>query len=180
MEGLIPLVRKGYVVIMERLHPAPEDQAHRLIASIAIGTGPASAAPDSRADPTDDPDVVDLRDRLGNLIADGARRFHLWGGADIRPENILQTDDGQLRITDPVFIRGRDIVESIREGDADRLGDFSSDDLQDFLSIPVFPPGPETEALRRKVDALVVPFHRIAAQLARHVALETVAGVDGG
>ena len=79
---------------MERLHPAPEDQVHRLIASIAIGAGPASAPPDSRADPSDDPDVVDLRDRLGNLIAEGARRFHLWGGADIRPENILQTDDG--------------------------------------------------------------------------------------
>ena len=154
VDRLIPLRRKGYVVIMERLHPAPDDRAHRLIASVAIEAGRTSAQPDSGAEPADDPDVADLRDRLADLLVDGARRFHLWGGADIKPENILQTDDGHLRITDPVYLRGLDIVEAIGRGDAETLRDFSRDDLLDFLTIPVFSPGPETDALMRKVDAL--------------------------
>ena len=115
--------------------------------------GPARG---SGANLADDPDVVDLRRRIGDLVAEGARRFRLWGGADIKPGNVLQTTDGQLRITDPVFVRGLDILEAISDGRGDMLVDFSRADLQDFLRIPAFPPGPETEMLRHKVDALVL------------------------
>ena len=79
-----------------------------------------------------------------------------WGGADLKPGNVLQTTNGQLRITDPVFIRGLDIFEAISVGRGDRLVGFSSADIQDFLRIPAFPPGPETEGPRHKVDALVL------------------------
>ena len=141
IDELLPLRHRGYVVVMERLHTTDEYRALRLAAALTIdpevASAPsASAAPDLAADP----DVVDLRRRIGELVAAGERRFDLWGGADIRPENILQTADGQLRITDPVFIRGLDIFEAIRDGRADRLRDFSRADLHDFLSIPVFPP----------------------------------------
>ncbi len=156
IDELHPLRHQGYVVVMERLHTTDEYRARRLAAALTIdpevaAAPSASAAPDLAADP----DVVDLRRRIGELVAAGERLFDLWGGADVRPENILQTADGQLRITDPVFIRGLDIFEAIRDGRADRLRDFSRADLQDFLSIPVFPPGPETDALRQKVDILM-------------------------
>ncbi|HEY9309285.1 MAG TPA: hypothetical protein VIP82_15890 [Microbacterium sp.] len=156
VDELVPLRHKGYAVIMERLHPADEDRAQRLAAALTIGPDGIPAPPEtSDAGLAADSDVIDLRNRLGELVAEGDRRFRVWGGADIRPANILQSVDGQLRVTDPVFVRGLDIFEAIRDGDADRLGDFSRADLHDFLSIPVFPPGPETEALRRKVDALL-------------------------
>ncbi|WP_127474013.1 hypothetical protein [Microbacterium sulfonylureivorans] len=155
VDEVVPLRHRGYVVVMERLHPADEGRAQRLAAALTVD---AAAAPAPSADSTAalaaDPDVVDLRRRIGELVAEGARRFLLWGGADIRPDNILQTADGGLRITDPVFVRGLDIFAAIRDGRADRLRDFSRADLHDFLSIPAFPPGPETDALREKADAL--------------------------
>jgi hypothetical protein len=156
VDELLPLRRRGYVVVMERLHPADEDRALRLAAALTVDPeGASSSSAGADPDLAADPDVIDLRRRIGELVAEGKRHFSLWGGVDIRPEDILQTADGQLRITDPVFIRGLDIFEAVRDGRADRLSDFSRADLQDFLSIPVFTPGPETEALRQKVDALV-------------------------
>ena len=157
VDELVPLRRQGYVVVMERLRPATEDRAHQLAAALAVRSGPGSVPlGGSGANLADDPDVVDLRHRIGDLVAEGAQRFRLWGGADIKPGNVLQTTDGQLRITDPVFVRGLDILEAISDGRGDMLVDFSRADLQDFLRIPAFPPGPETEMLRHKVDALVL------------------------
>lgn len=156
VDELVPLRHKGYVVVMERLHAADEDRAQRLAAALTIDQeGPSAQPATSDAGLAADSDVIALRTRVEQLVAEGDRRFRLWGGADIRPANILQTLDGQLRITDPVFVRGLDIFEAIRDGHADRLGDFSRTDLHDFLSIPVFPPGPETDALHHKVDALL-------------------------
>ena len=37
------------------------------------------------------------------------------------------------------------------------LTDFSREQLEDFLTIPVFEPGPETDELRRKLAALLGP-----------------------
>jgi hypothetical protein len=157
VDELLPLRRQGYVVVMERLHRADEYRALRLAAALT-NDPEAAPAPSAHTEPdfAADPDVVDLRRRISELVVEGERRFGLWGGADIKPSNILQTTDGQLRITDPVFIRGVDIFEAIRDARADRLSDFSRADLQDFLSIPVFPPGPETDALRQTVDVLMI------------------------
>ena len=156
VDKLVPLRRQGYVVVMERLHPVDEDRARRLAAVLAAEPGAASAPPaGDESDLAVNPDVADLRGRIRELVAEGERRFRRWGGADIRPENIMQTIDGQLRVTDPVFVRGLDIFEAIRDGHADQLTDFSCADLQDFLSIPAFPPGPETEMLRQRVNAIV-------------------------
>lgn len=157
VDDVVPLRHRGYVVVMERLHPADERRARDLVASLGIvsasdPTPPAGAS----ADLADHPDVVDLRRRIHALLADGARRYRLWGGADIRPGNILQTADGALRLTDPVFVHGPTVFESIRDGRADRLTDFSRADLEDFLRIPAFEPGPDTDALRRALDELTL------------------------
>jgi hypothetical protein len=154
VDEIVPLRHEGYVVVMERLHPADEDRAHDLVASLGGVTASDSRPAAASAGLADHPDLDDLRRRIDDLLAVGARRFRLWGGADIRPGNILQTVDGHLRLTDPVYVHGPSIYEAIRDGRADALGDFSRTELEDFLRIPAFTPGPETDALRRALDAL--------------------------
>jgi len=157
VDDVVPLRHRGYVVVMERLYPADEGRARDLVASLGI-TSASDPAPPAGARPNlaDHPDVVALRRRIEDLLADGARRCRLWGGADIRPGNILQSADGGLRLTDPVFVHGPTVVESIRDGRADLLADFCRADLEDFLRIPAFAPGPDTDALRRALDGLVL------------------------
>jgi len=155
VDDVVPLRHRGYVVVMERLHPADEERARSLVASLGITSATDAISPDdARPDLADHPEVVDLRRRIEDLLADGARQYRLWGGADIRPGNVLQTADGRLRLTDPVFVHGPTVFESIRDGRADLLGDFSRSDLEDFLRIPAFEPGPDTDALRRALAAL--------------------------
>ncbi|MCK9795335.1 hypothetical protein M1843_16415 [Isoptericola sp. 4D.3] len=163
VDDVVPLRHEGYVVVMERLHPADEDRAQGLVASLGVVSATDSPPPGATADLADHPDVVDLRRRIEDLLAEGARRFRLWGGADIRPGNILQTADGRLRLTDPLFVHGPTVFESIRDGRADLLGDFSRADLEDFLRIPAFVPGPETDALRTALDALDLDGHPLGA-----------------
>jgi len=52
------------------------------------------------------------------------------------------------------------VLESIRDGRADLLADFSRADLEDFLRIPAFVPGPDTDALRRGLGELVLDRER--------------------
>ena len=151
IERIMPLERDGYVVVMERLYPADEDAAQRFCRTLGIvndsGYVPPQVGP--MADPTGE--IAELRERLRALLEEGARRFVLWGGSDIRPGNILVDAAGQLKLIDPVFVRGKTIVEMIAAGNGEMLRDFSRSQLEDFLTIPVFKPGAETDALRRRV-----------------------------
>lgn len=156
IDKVIPLRRKAYAVVMERLHPADEDRAKALVASLGGAAATGSLLRGSAADPGDDAALAELRKRITSLLAGGARRFRLWGGSDIRPGNVLQTSDGRLRLTDPVYVRGTSIVEAIREGRTENLGDFSRHDLEDFLCIPAFLPGPDTDALRQALGSLIL------------------------
>lgn len=165
VDGLVPLRHKGYVVLMERLYPVDEARSSRLVEALGSGSGSSSssgnggnattaAPPDRTGELAGHPDIVDLRRRINDLLAVGARHFELWGGADVRPGNILQTSSGDLRLTDPLFVHGPSIVEAIRDGRAEALEDFSRTDLDDFLRIPAFARGSETAALRAAVGEL--------------------------
>ncbi|HLJ52541.1 MAG TPA: hypothetical protein VKT24_04095 [Rhizomicrobium sp.] len=154
IERVIPLARDGYVVVMQRLYDADEEAAQRFCRTLGIandsGYAPSEGVP--MADPHGD--IAELRERLASLLADGARRFTLWGGSDIRPGNILADAAGQLKLIDPVYVRGKAIVEAIVSGEREALRDFTLSQLEDFLTIPVFKPGAETDALRRRVAQL--------------------------
>lgn len=104
--------------------------------------------------PEADEDLAALRERLERLIAQGGQRFKLWGGSDIRPANMMADSEGRLKLVDPVFVRGLGIIEAVGEGRRDLLADFSLEQLEDFMTIPPFQPGEETDALRRRLQEL--------------------------
>ena len=65
----------------------------------------------------------------------------------------MQTADGQLKLIDPIFIQGKSIVEAIVTGRRRELADFTRRDLEDFLTIPVFSQGDETDKLKSRLAA---------------------------
>jgi hypothetical protein len=151
VDRILPLKRDGYVVIMERLWPADEGKAAALCKAIGIVNDTGYAPPPETVAAAEDDDLAALRPRLRLLLAEGAQRFKLWGGSDIRPGNVMADAGGRLKLVDPVFVKGKAIVEAIAAGDRNALSDFSREQLEDFLTIPPFKPGPETEALKAKV-----------------------------
>ncbi len=154
IEAIYPVGRNGYVVLMERLWPAHETAAQTLCAAIGIANQVGWDNPIQNLPPAEDHDLLDLRRRLTALLATGSAGFRLWGGSDIRAGNIMVTARGQLKVVDPLFVKGLEIFAAIRDGQNDRLADFTRDQLEDYLTIPVFPLGPETDALRAKLNRM--------------------------
>lgn len=153
LDSIIPLAGEGYVTLMERLWPAEEVEAAYLCGRIGLGNDSGYEIPSVEDDPSDQ-ELADLRRRLRQLIAQGAARYTLWGGSDIRPGNIMADADGQLKVVDPVFLRGPAIVDALKSGRGDLLADFTQDQLQAFLTMPVFRPGAETQALLSSLAGL--------------------------
>jgi len=152
MQAVLPLRGDGYVVMMERLFAADEAAAAAFCADLGIrnDSGYEVAVSDGQADA----DLAALRERLLGLLAEGARRYRLWGGSDIRPGNVMADPHGQLKLVDPVFVRGKAIIAAIQDGRRDLLADFTRDQLEAFTTIPAFVPGPGTDTLRGQLAAL--------------------------
>jgi hypothetical protein len=144
MIDVLPLIRDGYVVLMERLWPADEPAASAFCAALGIpnvtGYEPPTPGPEVAAD---EPDIVALRIRIRGLLAEGQARYLLWAGSDIREGNVMVDGAGQLKLVDPVGVGGWKIFDALRGGRADLLTDFSRSQLEDFLTIPYFGPGRE-------------------------------------
>jgi hypothetical protein len=151
-EAILPLRRDGYVAVMERLWPA--DRAAAAAFCRALGAVNDSRETEGEAGLfsfADDVDLAALSGRLRALLASGASRYRLWGGADIRPANVMTDADGALKLIDPVFIAGKDICAALRDGRADLLADFTPDQLEDFLGNPFLAPGGVAYASRDEV-----------------------------
>ena len=155
IETLLPIAGDGYGVVMERLWPAQEDPAAAFCAALGVRNDSGYQLREDLTIEDADPDLSALRERILALIAEGARRYRLWGGSDIRPGNVMVNANGDLKLVDPVFVRGRSIIEAIAGGRADLLVDFTGAELEAFLTIPPFKPGVETDALRAKLAAIL-------------------------
>lgn len=155
---ILPLARDGYIVVMERLWPADEARASAFCVALGIANDSGWTPPsDGPAAEFLGPDLDALRSRVRALLDDGAGRYRLWGGSDIRPGNIMADPEGGPKLIDPIFLRGKAIVEAIEGGRRDHLADFSRPQLEDFLAIPVFPPGSQTDAIRARLASLFEP-----------------------
>ena len=136
---ILPLQRDGYVVLMERLWPADETMAHSFCDALGALDGRRAPPPPSGAfTALDDPDFPRLVARIEALLAEGARRYRVWGGSDIRVGNMMADAGGNLKMVDPLFIAGPKIVAALRAGDAVPLADFTRAQLEDFLTIACF------------------------------------------
>ncbi|HEV2362604.1 MAG TPA: hypothetical protein VGS12_00220 [Caulobacteraceae bacterium] len=144
IERLLPLRRAGYMVFMERLFPADPEAAAAFCAVIAGETKMGR-----------DADMAGVRALISELGEAGARRFRLWGGADVRPGNVMADAQGWLKLVDPLYVSGREVVAAIEAGAVEALAGFAPGELEDFLTIPVFPEGEATAALRAKLVAVV-------------------------
>ena len=159
VDAVIPLARDGFAVIMERLWPADEAMAHSFCDALGPLDGRREPPPPSGLfTATDDPDLPRLITRIEALLNEGARRYRLWGGSDIRVGNMLATRDGGLKLVDPIFLAGPKVLAAIQAGDAAALTDFTRSQLEDFLTIAAFRrsednPDPARE-LRAALDRL--------------------------
>jgi hypothetical protein len=158
--AISPLQRSGYVAVMERLWPADPGPAAAFCTALGLASDSDEARSWGKAPPdlATDRDLAALRGRIGALLARGAARHRLWGGADIRPGNVMRDRAGGLKLVDAVFVAGRRIAAAIEAGRASDLAGFSPGELEDFLTIPVFLPGREghegADRLRRRLRDL--------------------------
>jgi len=134
----------GEIVVMERLEPADEARARALCDAIRGDTPPA---------------LRPLRAILEDACAEGERSLGWFGGLDVRPGNVMQDARGQLKLMDPYFVAGKELVPAMLRDVANAARHYSKAQLAAFLEIAVFEeeehaPGPVLVELRRRVAEL--------------------------
>lgn len=144
IDRMDPLKDNGHVVFMERLWPA--DEARAAAFCVAIGLGNQSgyvdeAPPEAVAVFDGDEDLAALRQIVSQARDVGAASLPFWGGLDIRPGNVMADAAGGLKLIDPLFVAGKEIVAAILAGERDRLARIPPGSLAAFLTIPVFTDG---------------------------------------
>lgn len=158
VDEIAPLAGEGYTVFMERLLPVEIGPAEAFCAALGFprDTDKAQTTPD----PADvaalaaAPGVASLRALLDALFARAAS-LPFFGGSDIRPGNLMCDEAGTIKVIDPIFVAGPQILAAIEAGDAAALRTISRANLEAFLTIPAFARSPnaaaETEALRARL-----------------------------
>jgi hypothetical protein len=156
VHAVAPLTHDGYAVFMQRLHPCPTPRAAAFCAALGF---PRDTGIEDGEEPPDANTVTTfavsagLRVVLEDLFA-RASALPFFGGADIRPGNLMQDAAGVIKVIDPIYVAGRRIHAAIEAGDRPALEPVGKANLEAFLSIPVFTPGAETDALRAQLAVL--------------------------
>ena len=149
---------------MERLEPANEEAASRLCCLLGA-TKHLESAPSAderrawEAERRADPALTVFFDLLRATAAEGTRRLGWFGGLDVRPGNVLQDRNGQLKLVDPYFVAGKDLIPAMLEDIESVAKRYSREELRGFLEIAVFEaeeeePGPVLVQLRERVASL--------------------------
>ena len=143
IDAIRPVGALGRLVLMERLHPAPEPDAAALCAALMTAGDSGWRAPDGVdiAALATDPDVMALRRHVLALNEEGARTLPFWGGLDVRPGNVMADASGRLRLVDPVFVAGQKIIAAIEARDRAALARLPPGALAAFFTIPPFADG---------------------------------------
>jgi hypothetical protein len=144
IERIDDLRNGGHVVFMERLQLSDEARAAAFCKAIGLGnqSGWAVEAVDKAVAEYDgDADLAALRRIVAGARDEGAASLPFWGGLDIRPGNVMADAEGQLKLIDPLFVAGKEIVAAILAGERERLAAIPKGSLAAFLTIPVFTDG---------------------------------------
>ncbi|HZC16988.1 MAG TPA: hypothetical protein VE309_09520, partial [Caulobacteraceae bacterium] len=105
--SVLPLLREGYIVLMERLWPAEEAAASALCAALGIANESGSPAPTAGPQvDAGDLELTALRSRTQRLLADGRDRYHRYAVCDIREGNVMANREGGLKLIDPLGVGG--------------------------------------------------------------------------
>jgi hypothetical protein len=103
-----------------------------------------------------DPSLRELRAILDAMLEDG-RQLPFFGGIDMNPANVLCTPDGQLKLIDPIYVAGREIIAALQR-DADAVARrIAPVELRAWLQIACFENAasdPDFQKLVAIVDAL--------------------------
>lgn len=132
----------GDLLVMERLHPADEQDASRFLAAIAAGA----------------PEAAPLSDIVRRIHAVALADLPWCGPLDANPANAMRRDDGALVLIDPYFADGPALY-SAASSDPDAVAARISMDERRFMTeIPLAYSGPwpaeSREEMRRGlVDA---------------------------
>ena len=171
ISAIVPILGDGYVVFIERLNACDETRAAAFCAELNIANEsgydikpparPAARPPSPGLNSQITPSTSSLQNQhaaidslrliLTDLRAKGARTLPFWGGSDVRRGNLMCDATGQIKVIDPIFVRGLAIVDAIQRGDGEQLRRISLKNLEAFLTIPVFASGAETDALRKRL-----------------------------
>jgi hypothetical protein len=140
IDAIRPVGALGRLVLMQRLHPAPEAAAAMLCAALVTAGDSGWRAPEGVdvGALADDLDVAALRRHILALNDEGARTLPFWGGLDVRPGNVMADATGQLKLVDPVFVRGPKIIAAIKARDRAALARLPPGALAAFFTIPPF------------------------------------------
>jgi hypothetical protein len=143
IDALLPLGRLGHVILMERLWPAPEEDAAGFCAALDVAGDSGWRAPDGAAGRLHAGlEIARLRDHLRSLGEAGAQ-LPFWGGFDVRPGNVMQDEEAVLKLVDPAFVSGPKIIAAIEQRDREALLQLPEGALAAFFQIPPFQPGGE-------------------------------------
>lgn len=153
VRAIVPLAGEAYAVFQERLFSCDGVVAESFCAALGFPRDTDRAGP---SDPAQIaafaalPSLAALRALLADLVA-RASKLPFFGGTDIRPGNLMCDEAGRIKTIDPIFVAGRRIHAAIEAGDGAALRTLPLAKLESFLTIPVFKPGPETDALRARL-----------------------------
>ncbi len=125
IDAIHELSGSGYAVVMERLQPVPMPEAKRFCAEVES---------DERQG---------MREFLVALTDEGKRRWASFGGWDSNPRNVMSRDDGELVITDPVYLDGIALRQALENSDHSAFEGLSAEELTAFCDTPQFGSGGE-------------------------------------
>jgi hypothetical protein len=138
-----PLAPAGEIVVMERLESAEEAAASlfccRLGEAKHLALEPSAEELEAwEGERRTDPALAELFTLLHETAAEGARSLGWFGGLDVRPGNVMQDGRGHLKLIDPYFVAGKDLIPAMLEDIELVARRYSREELEGFLEIAVF------------------------------------------
>lgn len=159
---VVDLAQSGHLVLLPWLETVPPREADELAARLGFAGSARERLGEAHGqrlcdEGARDPALSEIRSILRALLDEGARVLPFFGGIDLNPANVMRTAAGQLKLVDPIFVAGREIILNLRRDPAAVAQRIPPRELDAWLQIACFEHAaddPAYQALRIAVDAL--------------------------